>query len=96
MPPAAGGRQPGEIAVRRLFVRDLEDLRIARQQKLVVDVPGQVAKAAAKGDVLRRRKMLVAEDQNLMVKVRLMHACEGRVVERFRQIQTNDFCTKRL
>ena len=39
--------------------------------------------------------MLVAEDQNLMIEMRLMHARKGLVVERFRQIQTNDFRAER-
>ena len=72
MPAPSGRIETDEGAIRRLLVGDFQNFRVIRQQELIVNMTGKIAEPAAEGDMLRRRDILIAEYEHLMVEMRLM------------------------
>ncbi|MCY1370014.1 hypothetical protein D9M69_570830 [compost metagenome] len=89
MPVFAGIAQPHRLAILHDVGHD-EDLRIPGQVELMQHVDHQAAEAPAEIDVLLRGNALVAEHQQVVVQMRLVHPGEVSRVEFLRQIDTDD------
>ena len=89
MPVLAGIAQADRLAVLD-DVGDDEDLGVVGQVELMQHVDHQAAEAAAEIDVLPRRDALVAEHQQVVVQVRLVHALEIGGRQFASQVQANE------